>query len=87
MAIVVERIEGSTDLIKTYSDKGMMILQEQTGTMYEEAIDVDYAGYTYVETDIPIDTDEDDEDEESTDSEILDILLGREGENDETEDN
>ena len=82
MAIVVERIEGSTDLIKTYSDKGMMILQEQTGDMYSEAIDVDYAGYTYVETDIPIE-----EDEESSDSEILDILLGREGESDETEDN
>lgn len=82
MAIVVERIEGSTDLIKTYSDKGMMIQQEQTGNVYSEAIDVDYAGYTYVETDIPIETDE-----ESTDSEILDILLGREGESDETEDN
>ena len=54
MAIVVERIEGSTDLIKTYSDAGMMILQEQTGDMYSEAIDVDYAGYTYIETDIPI---------------------------------
>lgn len=81
MAIVVERIEGSTDLIKTYSDKGMMILQEQTGDIYGEAIDVDYAGYTYVETDIPI------EEDESSDSEILDILLGREGENDETEDN
>jgi len=82
VAIVVERIEGSTDLIKTYSDKGMMIQQEQTGNVYSEAIDVDYAGYTYVETDIPIETDE-----ESTDSEILDILLGREGESDETEDN
>lgn len=87
MAIVVERIEDSTDLIKTYSDKGMMIQQEQTGDMYSEAIDVDYAGYTYVETDIPIETNEDDEGEESSDSEILDILLGREGESDETEDN
>ncbi len=82
MAIIVERIEGSNDLIKTYSDKGMMIQQEQTGAMYSEAIDVDYAGYTYVETDTPIE-----EDSESSDSEILDILLGREGENDETEDN
>lgn len=81
MAIVVERIEGSNDLIKTYSDKGMMILQEQTGDMYSEAVDVDYAGYTYVETDIPI------EEDESSDSEILDILLGREDESDATEDN
>lgn len=81
MAIIVERIEDSTDLIKTYSDKGMMILQEQTGIMYSEAVDVDYAGYTYVETNIPI------EENESSDSEILDILLGREDENDATEDN
>lgn len=72
MAIVVERIEGSADLIKTYSNAGMMILQEQTGDMYAEAIDVDYAGYTYVETDIPIGGDED-----IPDSEALNILLGR----------
>ena len=50
--------------------------------MYSKAIDVDYTGYTYVETNIPIN-----ENEESSDSEILDILLGREGERDETEDN
>ena len=81
MAIVVERIEGSTDLIKTYSNKGMMIKQEQTGDMYAEAVDVDYAGYTYIETDIPVE-----EDIDSSDSEILDILLGMEGEIDETED-
>lgn len=82
MAIIIEKVEGFDDLIKTYSDKGLKILQEQTGAIYDEAIDVDYAGYTYVETDIPIEADE-----ESTDSEILDILLGREGESDETEDN
>ena len=86
MAIVVERIEGSNDLIKTYSDKGMMILQEQTGAIYPEAIDIDYAGYTYTETDIPIEEDNEEE-EESSDSEILDILLGREDENNEAEDN
>jgi len=73
--------EDGVKLYKTYSDANMMILQEQTGNMYSEAIDVDYAGYTYVETDIPI------EEDESSDSEILDILLGREGESDETEDN
>lgn len=65
MAIIVERIEGSNDLIKTYSDKGMMILQEQTGDMYGEAIDVDYAGYTYVETDIPIEKDNENLDNEN----------------------
>ena len=74
--------EDGVKLYRTYSDAGMMIRQEQTGAVYSEAIDVDYAGYTYTETDIPIDADE-----ESSDSEILDILLGREGESDETEDN
>ena len=68
MAIIVERIEGSNDLIKTYSDKGMMILQEQTGDMYGEAIDVDYACYTYVETDIPIE-------EDSESSEIIGYIF------------
>lgn len=73
MAIVVERIEGSTDLIKTYSDAGLMIQQEQTGAIYEEAIDVDSMGYTYIETDTPIE-----EDIELSDTEALNILLGRE---------
>ena len=72
MAIVVERIEGSTDLIKTYSDAGLMIQQEQTGAIYEEAIDVDSIGYTYIETNTPI------EDTELSDTEALNILLGRE---------
>lgn len=71
MAIVVERIEGHTDLIKTYSDTGMMIRQEQTGAVYGEAVDVENSGFTYVETDVPIESDE------ITDSEALDILLGR----------
>ena len=31
------------------------IRQDQTGTLYDEAIDVENAPYTYTETDIPID--------------------------------
>lgn len=74
MAIVVERVEGSQNLIKTYSDAGLMIQQEQTGAIYEEAIDIDSIGYTYVETDIPIEG----EAIELSDTEALNILLGRE---------
>ena len=37
-------------LYRTYSDAGYLIRQEQTGAEYSEAIDVDGAPYTYIET-------------------------------------
>lgn len=37
-------------LFKTYSDEGFRILQQQTGIVYDEAIDVENAPYTYSET-------------------------------------
>ena len=52
--IVQEMIEG-TDLIKSYSDRGMMMRQVETGILYGEAIDVTPLRYTYEETDIPVD--------------------------------
>lgn len=30
------------------------VRQDQTGTLYDEAIDVENKGYTYTETDIPV---------------------------------
>ena len=42
------------NLYKTYSDKGYLIKQVETNEIYEEAIDVENAPYTYEETDIPI---------------------------------
>ncbi len=38
-------------LYRTYSDKNKMILQIETGIKYDEAIDVEFASYTYQETD------------------------------------
>lgn len=38
-------------LYRTYSDEGRVILQNETGNQYEEAIDVEGSGYTYTETD------------------------------------
>lgn len=38
--------------IKTYSDNGMMV--ERDGVRYAEAIDLEYLGREYVETDEPI---------------------------------
>ena len=42
-------------LIVTESNRGMMIRQDQTGTLYDKAIDIPNR-YIYTETDIPIDT-------------------------------
>ena len=57
------------DRIHTYSDTGMKIKQDQTGIIYDDAMDVPEKGYTYIETDEPIQT------ENLTSQEILDILL------------
>ena len=46
-------------LIKHTSDSGKMLLQNETGIKYAEAIDVVPCKYTYTETDEPVeDTDE-----------------------------
>jgi hypothetical protein len=41
-------------LLRTYSDKGNYIVQDQTGAKYSEAIDVQPLKYSYTETDEPI---------------------------------
>ena len=38
------------NLFRTYSDEGCYMLQVETGLEYAEAIDVENAPYTYVET-------------------------------------
>ena len=53
--IVQETID---DMVKTYSDKGMMIRGGFPEGLYVEAYDPIDAERTYVETDIPISTDE-----------------------------
>lgn len=60
-----ETIDGR---VHTWSDIGMMIRQE-TGALYEDALDVPGL-HTYVETDIPI------EDEDIADSEALRLITG-----------
>lgn len=41
-------------LYKTYSDENFKIKQVETGIVYDEAIDVENAPYTYEETDVLI---------------------------------
>lgn len=68
--MIVEEIISET-LVRHYSDKGMKIKQEETGSVYDEAVDVIPCRYTYTETDIPID-DQTIEDK----AEAYDILMG-----------
>lgn len=46
--------EDSVNLYRTFSDKGLYILQNETGIEYGEAVDVEGASYTYTETNKPI---------------------------------
>lgn len=48
-----ERKDG-VKLYRTYSDSNYYIKQVETGNIYTDAIDVEDAPYTYVETDIQI---------------------------------
>lgn len=56
-------------LFRTYSDEGKQIIQNETGILYSEAIDVENAPYTYTESD---------EDVELTAEEALALILGGE---------
>lgn len=52
--VIYERIKD-TDLILAYSNNNMKIRSDETGAIYEEAIDPDFCNRTYTETDEPID--------------------------------
>ena len=67
------RFDG-VKLFRTYSDTHKKIRQDQTGTVYEEAIDVENRGYSYTETDIPLDIEEEPTIKEK--AEAYDILVG-----------
>ena len=56
--IIQEIIEGNTTLVKTYSDKWMMIRKIGTDELYSEAIDPKKFNREYEETDIPIEQQE-----------------------------
>lgn len=42
------------NLYRSYSDEGVKIQKVGTDEIYDEAVDVENAPYTYEETDIPI---------------------------------
>jgi hypothetical protein len=68
--IITEYFKTRSDgvkLFRTYSDEGKKIIQNETGILYSEAIDVENAPYTYSESD---------EDVELTAEEALELILG-----------
>ena len=48
--VFYETREDGVNLYRTYSDEGYKIKQKPTGIIYDEAVDVEKAKYTYVET-------------------------------------
>ena len=52
-----ETRKNGVALYRTFSDAGFRIRQVETNAIYDEAIDVDGAPYTYEETDEIIETD------------------------------
>lgn len=69
--------EDGVNLYRTFTNKNVYIRQEQTGEEYPvEAIDVENAPYTYIETDIPIEGEgaSDTEQKAETDLTVKDTL-------------
>lgn len=64
--------EDGVTLVRTYSDAGQLILQNETGLLYDEAVDVENSGYTYTESDQM-------SDDTLTAEQALDILMGGDG--------
>lgn len=57
--IVKEYYQTRSDgvkLFRTYSDEGRMIIQNETGIVYSEAIDIEGAPYTYSESEEYVET-------------------------------
>jgi len=76
--IVKEFYETRFDGIKLYriySDEGFKIRQAETENIYDEAIDIESANWTYTESDVPID-DLYEEDETSKKAAAWDELTG-----------
>lgn len=73
--ILTEFLNDGT-LIKHYSDKGVMLLQVETGVKYSDPIDVVPCRYTYEETDELIDTEGEEMSEIEEKAAAYDILVG-----------
>lgn len=59
-----EIVEENPSLIRTYSDAGFKIIQNRTGDVYDEAVDLVTSNVSYTESIIPIDSEENTEEGE-----------------------
>lgn len=77
--IKIEYLRDDT-LVKHYSDKGVMLIQVETGMKYADPVDVVPCRYTYEETDEPIENQEESEEKDETAEKAMayDIIVGSE---------
>ena len=73
--VIIEQISNQCE--RRYSDLDVKLRQIETGTLWNDAVDVIPCRFTYEETDIPVD------DVELEPEEALAILLGRDGDEEE----
>lgn len=69
--ILTEYLNDGT-LIRHYSDQNVMLLQVETGILYPDPVDVVPCRYTYIETDIPCEPEE--ENDEATMEDYVEAL-------------
>ena len=68
--MILTELLNDGKLIKHYSDKGVMLLQVETGIKYSDPVDVVPCRYTYTETDEVIE----ENNEEITGEEFLEMV-------------
>lgn len=70
--------EDGVNLYRTYSNENKMIIEEVSGAIYDEAIDVESATYVYLESDLYIERDIETErlQELEEKAKAYDILIG-----------
>lgn len=73
--ILTELLKDGT-LIKHYSDLNVMLLQNETGHMYSDPVDIVPCPYTYTETNIPIEGEEEELSEHDLKAMAYDIITG-----------
>ena len=66
--IIAEEIDNM--VVRHYSDRGVMLRQVETDTLWPDAVDVLPCQFTYEETDVPV------PDEEIDSEDAFNILMG-----------